>query len=1151
MTPRHPSETIRPQDSDFKARRDAAFELRKNIVVEAGAGTGKTTLLTDRIFHTLLAGGHRGLGAPIDRIVAVTFTNKAAGEIKERVSGLLLDILSPGRIEDAERRRRVEARVSAAMAAYGLSEAHVRAVAAKAVSDMDQAAIGTIHHFASTILRLYPVEAGLDPEFKVDMGEGLAELFEDEWLTWLSTELGERPPAKEDWLEVLKLASLDDLKALAFALAAELPAACRPGAGPAVRGRLEAVLGPFRGLEDIKEDAGRSTIRDSIALAGKRLTGLHRALGRPGAVPDELDELVVPRRDWPSGWKGVPGEEIYARGVRLAGAATAETESLVRKAQALVEPFSLRVKELFTRRGFVSNDGLLSRSLALVRDRREVRAELKSRFDAILIDEFQDTDPQQGELLAFLAEEKGSEAGRWQDVRLAPGKLFVVGDPKQSIYRFRGADMRAYDGFKKLALDQGALLAPLQRNFRSSAGLIAPVNEVFQRLMRKEEGLQPEYVPLLAAEPAEDDKEERREKRGPFVSIVGVRDPDKPAEPMKVEDCRAVEARWIADWIKSSHGPSLAYKDIAVLFRVTTSINVYLQALKEAGIPYAVESERYFYGSQEVIDFTNLLRVLDDPEDSLALAGLLRSPLGGLTDAELCGLRKAGPLSLHAGLEEAEGLSAGTSERLARLFRRLKDLRRYAGREPLDAFVARVFEDTFLLELCSAAYHHEQTASNLLKFKRLAKEANDGRGATLKEFIAEASKAAEDPDVKEGESPLADEHYDAVRLLSIHKAKGLEYRAVILPDLRRGRPGQKDAVRQVDWSSGLVGLRLVKAGAADAAMALIEEEEARRAEHESLRLLYVAMTRAKDRLLLLGGAALASRDAGSFAGLLAAAGAWVPKDTQPGFIEVAPGLGVPIEYVDKGVLSRPEKPAQEEKVKAGASLADLAKTWRDRFEERDALSAVRRFVAPTDYLHENEKGALTAGEDAAGVQKRRGRRPAVKEEAALVGEVCHKVLERWDFKKGLAPGDILADVLAVFSQQHPLADWAAIGTAAAGALKSFLGSAAARELAEAEILGREAHFIMPAGRDRTAVLQVVRGSIDVLYRREGLLWVGDYKLDGRGRERKASLYRRQGQAYVDAVARALGEKAGFKLFFLREGEALTVIEPGAGRSAAT
>ncbi|MBI4677711.1 MAG: UvrD-helicase domain-containing protein [Elusimicrobia bacterium] len=1193
------------------ARETARFQLGKNVVVEAGAGTGKTTLLTDRIFHALLAGGPYGQGVAIDRLVAVTFTNKAAGEIKERVSSLLLDVLSVDQLPAGRRREEVERRLRAARSAFGLSQERIKAKAQKAVEDMDQALFGTIHHFAANILRLFPLEAGLDPNFTVDMGEGFRELFDEEWRRWLAGELGEDAPARALWLEALKLATLSDLKALAEALCVELPAHCGRGASSGMKARLQELAQGVERLRKIPvEPGGNSMIRPSIEEVSKRLEEIRLSLEDPLPIPDEAAFAQPQPRSWPAAWREIAGEDLYLRCHRFVRKTSGVSESLVRRCVDLVDPFSRRVKALYTRRGLVSNEGLISKALALVRGDKDARRELKERFGAILVDEFQDTDPLQGEILLFLAEQKGDHARHWSKVRLEPGKLFVVGDPKQSIYRFRGADMRAYAGFTGLMRGQGAEWCALQRNFRSRPELIAPVNAVFERLMKGAPGLQPEYVPILpeTPDPGADSPPgacapssspgagvtslitpapgERRtsapgasgppdgpaapgERRmsAPGLRLALVRDPAEPCAALPVDECRAAEARWIAEWIGKNVGPGafagpavaqapgerrtsspgLRYKDVAILFRVTTSINVYLQALKEAGIPYAVEAERYFYGTQEIVDFTNLLKAIDDPDDAAALIGLLRSPLAGIPDQEICALRRAGRLHIHAKPKtDAAGVSPSSKDLIDKLLAMLRRLGRFADQEPLDDFVSRVFSHTFLLELCAAAYHHEQTASNLLKLKKIAKSANDLRGATLKEFIGEAARAAEDPSVKEGESPLADESYDAVRLLSIHKAKGLEYRVVILPDMRRGRPGDKGqkSAYVVDWAAGAVGLRLPEADAADAAMAFIEEEEAERVAYEAIRQLYVGMTRAKDSLILLGGAALRRGEADSFARTLQAAGAWPqdreglrPADDFPAELEMEGGIKIPVEFIDKNLAAgAPPSPASGRPA-SGMDAAALARAWKRRFMDRARLEATRRFVAPTDYLDEPEKSSLAAADAGEVVLPSPGGRPAMKEEAALIGEVCHRVLETWDFKAG---GDLPKSVAAsarALSRAHPVADWPLIGREAGEIIGAFLGSSAAKELAAARILGRELHFIMPCGP------QVMRGSIDVLYRHQGRLWVADYKTDGRGRDKTRDLYRRQGAAYVDAVRRALGEPAGFKLLFLRDGESLVLIEP--------
>ncbi|MBI5209729.1 MAG: UvrD-helicase domain-containing protein [Elusimicrobia bacterium] len=1142
-------------DDDRADRDQARFELRKNIVVEAGAGTGKTTLLTDRIVYTLLAGGQDGGGVPLDKLVALTFTNKAAGEIKSRVLAALLDLLSPDDVADERRRREAAGRLLAAKERFGLSEREVRASSEKAVEGMDRALIGTIHHFAAHLLRLHPVEAGVDPSFEVDMGEGAREHVEAEWRRWTSVELGEGAPRREAWLEVLRLASLEDCRELAMTLCSDVAGSGRVGATKGMEGRARLVAAAFEPLLDIKADPGRSADFPAyLRVLSGRLGGIVAAADGGLALPDKLTLPPGGKRPWPKAWRGVPGREAFEAGRDLALLTAGAQEALVRKAVALVRPFADGVRRGLARKGLVSNEGLIIDALSLVRGDAAVRERLKASFEAVLVDEFQDTDPLQGEILLFLSERPGESAARWRDIRLEQGKLFVVGDPKQSIYRFRGADMRAYDGFKDLLLAQGARRCALRQSFRGSGDIVGFVNGVMPGLMTAREGVQPAYVPIAArpVSPAPGSQprprpDEAAGEAGVELALVGAG--GKPGGRLRAAACRGAEARWIAEWIGRHRGPALPCKDIAILMRTTTHLAVYLQALKDAGIPYAVEADRYFYGTQEILDFTNLLRVLDDPGDQLALVGVMRSPLLGLDDREILALRRADRLSISTMPSDETPLAPASRERLAAFAAMARRLRAVVGREPLDDLIGRVLNDTFLLELCSAAYHHEQTASNLMKYRRLARAANDAYGATLKDFVAAIERSVRDDSAQEGESPLADEHFDAVRILSIHKAKGLEFGAVIIPNLGGPRPGRNDRpARLVDWGSGTLGLRLTrKARAADLAWALIKLEEDERIGAEGVRLLYVAMTRAKDRLVLVGDAVAGGE--GSFSGLLERGGAW-PKEARSSQAQApAPILGgrVAVTRVDAGLPDAAPRaterrlPGPEPAAPAAAAsldLAALAARWEDRYGERERVGAEGFFAAPTAYLREADKAALE-DEAAGGARPWRKTTRARGEEAALVGEVCHRVLERWDYRGG---GDlrVLAEAATnALARRRPPADWAWVREEAARILASFLSSPAAAELAACEILGRELGFVYPEGG------KVVRGSIDLLYRQDGRLWVADYKTESRGRERAAlaGLYRRQGAAYVQAVAKARGEAAGFRLIFLREGGSVAVIEP--------
>ncbi|MBI4396386.1 MAG: UvrD-helicase domain-containing protein [Elusimicrobia bacterium] len=1022
----------------------------------------------------------------ISRLAALTFTEKAAGEIKVRLAARLNDIVA-GRAIGEEFLEEVRRH-------FDRTPAQVRLAAESALQGLDRAAIGTIHHFASTLLRLYPLQSRVDPLLEVDTGEAFQDFFESEWALWLDDELGVNPPRASQWLEVLAHASLDDLADLSRAL-------CREGTevnglSSAMRGSLSRLAEEFARLPEGKPaPGGNSKIMESIAKVSAHLQELVKgvdSLNNTIPKPVLADFRNDKNKKWPKSWAGHPGEAVFREGVAVASSASAHSEAVVRKAVELVRPFAESFRNKYARKGLISFDGLLLRARALVRDHQDVRRELKSRFEAILIDEFQDTDPLQGEILLFLAEEMESHAGRLQDVRFAPGKLFVVGDPKQSIYRFRGADIRAYDRFTRRILEQGGVKCDLQTNFRSPEGILSPINAIFSQIMRKEGGVQPDYLPIYP-------KPGREETSDPKVHV---------AIMASSEEAQQAEARWMARWIKENSG-RYKFKDVAVLFRTISPLASYLDALKEARIPYVVESDRYFYGTQEVIDFLNLLRVLDDPTDTISLTGLLRSPLVGLDDREIYSLSRAGDLTYfkeppkEARLSDAGG---GSRHRLAAFYGHLRRFRERVGKEPLEDFLSHLLQNSFLLELCSAAYQQEQTASNLLKFRTLASRAGTTRGATLKEFIRTVTQSI-DESAEEGESPLADEHLDAVRLLTIHKAKGLEYPVVFLANASGGTRGVRDRrpICRIDWEEGAVGFRLPRAKAADAAFTLLEQVEEKREALEWTRLLYVAMTRAKERLFLMGRA---DGDRSSFARLLSQAGAW----NQP----LLPVIKPEEKNIEGTVLPNYLTPRPSE-------IGAIAELWLRRYRTQKDWEPLVQFRAPSGHSRELPKEDIP-------VEKDELSSPV----SVLIGQACHRVLEGWDFKSRRPPTESVARVCRQLQTRHPLADWDRVVRESDDILRGFLASPAARQLAESEILGREVPFLCSMGGD------ISRGSIDILFRQSGRLWVADYKTD-RLIADASEKYMNQGRAYVNAVNETLHEPCGFQLLFLRTCEKIDLI----------
>jgi ATP-dependent helicase/nuclease subunit A len=1092
--------------ADAGDRRRARLSLKANIVVEAGAGTGKTTLLADRILFTLLAGGPKGKGSDVTRVVALTFTEKAAGEIKERLHQRLLDLLArlDGGALPENRAAVADGWLADARSEFKAGPDEVRAMARAALSRLDRAMIGTIHGFAAFLLRRHPLEAGVDPGFAVDEGDAFDEAFAAEWALHLDGELGLDAPRKEAWVGVLRRAELAELEALARDLASEAARLASDGPSKKAREALSGLVTAVQGLVSLEKPKpkGNSKMLERLPELLERLRALEKALAEPPALDPAPRFAPFKRSKWPANWADLPGEAAYEEACDLAEDCDAQGLALLAQARAHVAPAAEKVRAELQRRGRVGFDGLLSRARDLVKGDLETRERLKAQFDALLVDEFQDTDPLQGELLLFLAEALGGKAGRWEDVTPGPGRLFVVGDPKQSIYRFRGADIRAYESFTKHLTSKGALACDLTTNFRSHAGLVAPVNEVFRRILTYEEWLQPEYK-ALAARP------DRKTPEGAAVELVLVTGAESEDQTVDGELAAAVQARWAADWVSRGCGPGKRrYKDVAMLFRTAARMRPFVVELKARDIPFAVEAEGAYFGTPEVQDFLCLLRVLADPEDRVSLAGLLRSPMAALEDRELLALAEGKALDyLHD--VSAHVLSGGSAKRAAALFNQLRGLHEGAGREPLGRFVGRVLKETFLLENAAAAYHGEQAPANLVKLARLAAEAGEADGLTLREFSARAAELAEDD--REGESPLADEGVDAVRLLTMHKAKGLEFPVVFLPELARGANKAAPPGALYDWGEGSLGLRV--ADAKDVSWHFNDALRAQREEKERVRLLYVAMTRAKETMVLMGNAAPKRRDSAALSALLEEAGAWPAAGEHP------EETLFPITWLPASQTPPARRAAAA--AKAPVDAGRLAVLWKARLAERDALEGKPLFSAPSAAAHDWD-GPLEASD------------AAPRERAKLVGTLCHRVLERWDYRTGGSLPELVEAAEKALAGSAPTAEWDLVRAEASSILAAFTRSPAAKALAAVEILGREVPFVRPLPDG-----SVQRGAMDLLYRKDGRVWVADYKTAAVGDAKAAEAeWGEQGAAYAAAVQAATGEPASFAVVSLRSGELL-------------
>jgi ATP-dependent helicase/nuclease subunit A len=1114
---------------DAGDRQAAVATFDRNLVVTAGAGTGKTTLLIDRLVHLLLRNPEP---LKITEIVALTFTNKAADEMKLRLRQRLQAFLDVrlDREPDGDAEAKTRSEVEALIALYQLSKDELDGRVHDALRNMERSDIGTIHSFAANLLRLYPLEAGVDPQFHEDDGAAFDRLFDDHWELWLDQELSLRSPHAQDWQKILPRCRLDHIKALARSMAAEnvdlrqnidganaVPAILRDWLA-----RLESKAAA------LSERHPGDRVNEKLIRAARAVIGeFQKAGGRLHPTADDcvlLSDKSINRniQGWPPE-DATEAQELVraARGlVRVDGASTA---ALWR----LLVPYAADFRERFIREGHLSFDGLLVRARDLVRDQARVRADLKRRYRTILIDEFQDTDPIQYEILLYLAEQPGQAAMDWRQVKVVPGKIFVVGDPKQSIYAFRRADIEAYlEVVEKIIKAQHGVECRLTTNFRSNAAILDGVNGAFERLIQAQDGVQPPYIAIHAApgrSAAPSDMAKLLVRK-----IVADREID-------AETARRLEGESLARWLKEqvlgktaildAHGETVRAqsKDVAILLRKLTDIHDYLEPLRRQGIRYVVEGERHFYAAKEIIDAVNLLRAVENPHDRLALVGVLRSPLGGLTDQQIYELHRQNLLDYRA----AAKLGKDFPPALAQLYAALARLHEETRALPIGAAVAHVFA-TLPVELLAACYFHgEQAVANLQKLAQQAELLGREGLTTLKEAIRQLEKRV--LDVKdEGESALAEENLDAVRIMSIHKAKGLEFSIVILAGCQAGIEGGRntDAEALFDWSTGLTGLRI--GSMQNLAGLYIAEKSRLRGAEEQKRLLYVAMTRAREHLII--SCAPSSRRAnGSFFSMLD--GALDDRITGAQSSQsVSLGRGaVAIEVVSESLTAPSRATTKTAGAKKKPNWQPFVDTWARRAAAYEKARQAAPFLTPT--LLKRQEEALTEAGDRLNKQTYR------QSTAMVIGDLAHRFLHNWDFSTGVdnfEPG--LRDWIAGALPGEPAPSRREIESELGDIFQGFFRSKAYAELAGARFLGREVPLLMPWNG------QVMEGVIDLIYETNGLLYLADYKTDriaqnelSQGAER----YRVQAEIYSQAVKQSLGrEPAAFKIIFLRLGAAV-------------
>ncbi len=820
----------------------ALFALRGDTAVSAGAGSGKTTALVELCVR-LLSG--EATGTPLDpgQVAAITFTEKAAAELVERL-----------RTEVGKRARR----------AAGGAEA---AAWTERLRGLDRMAVGTIHNFCGRLLRERALEAGRDPEFTV-LDEAAA------------------PPLLEAAARGAVVAALD-------AAAPEVMALCAGSGAEGLAGQVAALLRErsvrgLRGAQPVAEgspegiEAARAALLAAAAevvaareeartaSAGQLVERVARALellspedGAGALTPAVLARLAALGAAARPGARGNGMERLKAgaaaldaAGQTLPGLAAEAWGRPQREALArLVGEAERRYAEGCRAVRGLDFDGLLTATRDLLAGNRTLLAELRVRLRALLVDEYQDVNGVQQAIFELLTAPREG---------LPDGPVAVaVGDLKQSIYGFRGADVGVFAGLvERLGGGAGRVLH-LADNHRSAPAVVELVNRLSTSALQPPAGLAPR--PFEIAFRAEDRLVARRPAAAaPAAELLDDGAPGSGAE-RREREAVAVAARIGAlvsgraglpvmergaDRLERPRRPR--FGDVAILFRRTTALGIYERALRAAGVPVRL-ARGAFHQAPEVRDLGELLASLTDPGDELAWAALLRSPLCAVSDATLLQLA-ALPLAAlpAAGAALLDGLALPEAERrrLDRFLAAWRGLRPLRDRLPPGALLTRAVETLDLDAALAAGPDGERRRRNLEKGLALASRFGE-RGGTAAELAARLRWLASQPP-REPEADL--DQADAVTLLSVHAAKGLEWPVVFLPDL--AAPTRSDADRArlgpdgllcADWydpaSAGFVHTPSLEAA----------REEAKRASAaESRRLLYVALTRARDLLVLSG-----------------------------------------------------------------------------------------------------------------------------------------------------------------------------------------------------------------------------------------------------------------------------------------------------------
>jgi ATP-dependent exoDNAse (exonuclease V) beta subunit len=849
---------------DLAARTTALTAIDRTLLVEAGAGSGKTSVMAGRV-AVLFANG-----VEPKHIAAITFTELAASELRARIERFTT-ALSKGEIPPD---------VQQAFLPEGVTEEQ-KANLVRACAEFDQLACTTIHGFAQLLIKPYPAEAGIDPGANiVDPAE--AEIaFRERHDAWLRHKLSDDDAQGliAQLIMADENAALSLIEQVVKCLRKDRDAHCAPSVW-SKREMVDLVVAVKRFKSELD---GVDFSEDQTAASCQALVDLVEFLGESRLSLDYPDSATLvaaldfPRHDscftekrakrqlrngtrWEAaaakaGLKKAEGKRISALLVPLyddchtalellQGAIAGEVLSrLCTELQSLLQDW----RDYKHAAALLDFDDLLFTARDLLRGHPEVRKALSNRYRHVLVDEFQDTDPLQTEILWLTCGDHCEDAeGNPLKRTLRPGTLFMVGDPKQAIYRFRGADVNAYLAARSAIPSESQL--KITANFRSVEPILTFVNDRFEQVLSESAG-QPGFSNLTPVRDAAGD--------APAVAALDVK---LAPEQSGVGAMRDAEAAAVAELcrrlvgnlqVRDRHTHELRacrFGDIALLAPAGTDLWRYEELLEDRGIPVATQAGKGFFRRQEIHDLIALTRALADPRDTLALGALLRGPLVGLTETELLDIVNALPPDPDRP-GRLPTLDLSTDPRMIahpvarRAIESLRPLRRRARTTTPYALLADAMSEFHVRPHLRQRFTSgaERAVANVDLFLEFARAYNV-RG--LRAFARDMTAKWKD-DVNQAEGrPDAEE--ESVSLTTIHAAKGLEW-SVVVPLNMMGKPFLETGLMQ-DRQRNRFSIPVLGAEPAEyAGIKAMNEVEQNR---ERVRLWYVALTRARDLLVL-------------------------------------------------------------------------------------------------------------------------------------------------------------------------------------------------------------------------------------------------------------------------------------------------------------